>query len=72
MKLYIFTKFQMQISMTVLNLQSGHDFETSQGHYSEKKRSSSNGSYLMLLYICTKFHENILNGIKIIERERFS
>ena len=26
----------------------------------------------MLLYICTKFRENILNGIKVIEQTRFS
>ena len=26
----------------------------------------------MLLYICTKFHENILDGIKVIEQTRFS
>ena len=25
----------------------------------------------MLVYICTKFHENILDGIKVIERTRF-
>ena len=23
---------------------------------------------LMMIYICTKFHENILDGIKVIER----
>ena len=23
---------------------------------------------LMVVYICTKFHENILNGIKVIEQ----
>ena len=28
--------------------------------------------YLMVVYICTKFHENILDGIKFIERTRFS
>ena len=27
---------------------------------------------LYLVYICTKFHENILNGIKVIELTRFS
>ena len=27
---------------------------------------------LMMAYICTKFHENILDGIKVIERTRFS
>ena len=26
----------------------------------------------MVVYICTKFHENILDGIKIIELTRFS
>ena len=28
--------------------------------------------HLMVVYISTKFHENILEGIKIIERTRFS
>ena len=27
---------------------------------------------LMMLYICTKFRENILDDIKVIERTRFS
>ena len=26
----------------------------------------------MMLYICIKFHENILDGIKVIERTQFS
>ena len=26
----------------------------------------------MLLYICTKCHDNILDGIKVIKRTRFS
>ena len=26
----------------------------------------------MVVYICTKFHENIFDGIKVIERTRFS
>ena len=26
----------------------------------------------MVVYTCTKFHENILNGIKVIERTWFS
>ena len=25
---------------------------------------------LMIVYICTKFHENILNGIRVMERTR--
>ena len=27
---------------------------------------------LMMAYICTKFHENFVDGIRIIERTRFS
>ena len=27
---------------------------------------------LMVVYICSKFHENILDGIKVIERTQFS
>ena len=27
---------------------------------------------LMMVYICTNFHENILDGIKVIEQTRFS
>ena len=26
----------------------------------------------MVVYICIKFHKNILDGIKVIERTRFS
>ena len=28
--------------------------------------------HLMLVYICTKFHEYILVGIKVIDRNQFS
>ena len=27
---------------------------------------------LMMVYICIKFHENVLDGIKVIERTQFS
>ena len=27
---------------------------------------------LMVFYVCAKFHENILDGIKVIEETRFS
>ena len=27
---------------------------------------------LMIVYICTKYHENILDSMKVIERTRFS
>ena len=28
--------------------------------------------HLSMVYICTNFHENILNGIKVIQRTGFS
>ena len=28
--------------------------------------------HLIVVYICTKFHENILDGIEVIEQTRFS
>ena len=35
--------------------------------------SSDGGLYRsIVVYICTKSHENILDGIKVIERTRFS
>ena len=27
---------------------------------------------LIMVYICTKYHENILDGIKVIERTQYS
>ena len=49
----------------------------SKWHYSEKNVAGATGfffctSHLMLLNICTKFHENILDGIKVLELTRFS
>ena len=49
----------------------------SKGHYSAKKTLQEllflfSTCHLMLLYICTKFHENILDLIKVIEQTRFS
>ena len=51
----------------------------SKGHYSAKKswqelRFLFSTHCLMLLYICTKFHENenILDGIKVIQQTKFS
>ena len=37
-----------------------------------KKRSRRYGSHSLLLYICTKFHKNILDGIKVIEQTKIS
>ena len=49
----------------------------SKGHYSAKKKEQElqflfSTRPLMLVYICTKFHENIPEGIKVIEQTRFS
>ena len=72
----------MKISQQFSELLSGHYFQTEifKGHNSLKNvgsvtvlnlcTSSCDASFLV--YICTKFHENILDGIKVIERTRFS
>ena len=57
----------------------------SKGHYSVKSvggvtflvlctssRFFFSAHRLMMVYICTKFRENILDGMKVIERTRFS
>ena len=48
----------------------------SKGHNSVKNAedlwSFFSAYHLMTVYICTKFHENILYGIKVIELTRFS
>ena len=48
----------------------------SKGHNSIKNRWSVvfllSAHRLMMVFICTKFHENILDGIKVIERTWFS
>ena len=33
---------------------------------------TSSDDVLYLVYICTKFHENILDGLKVIERTLFT
>ena len=33
---------------------------------------TSSHDALYLVYICTKFHENILDGTKVIERTQFT
>ena len=47
----------------------------SKEHYSVKMqvelRFLFSAHRLMMVYICKKFHENILHGIKVIERTRF-
>ena len=48
----------------------------SKGHNSIKNvrelRFLFSARRLMLIYICTKFHKNILDGMKVTERTRFS
>ena len=72
----------MKISLQFSKLLSGHYFQTEilKGHNSLKNVGqvmvlnlctlSYDASYLV--YICTKFHENILVGIKVIEQTQFS
>ena len=47
----------------------------SEGHNSVKCRLSYGAPFSayrpMMVYICTKFHENVLDSIKVIEQTRF-
>ena len=68
----------MKISQQFSKVLSGHYFQTEilKGHNSPKNVGrvmvlnlcTSSYDALYLVYICIKFHENILNGIKVIER----
>ena len=64
----------MIIFSTVLKLQSGHDFHGKKfkGHNSVKNVGEVTVLFLCTSsdggYICTNFHENILNCIKVTER----
>ena len=55
----------------------GHRFhrKNSKGHISIKSVGGvmvhSLHNCRIVVYICTNFHENILDGIKVIERTRF-
>ena len=77
MIVYIGTKSHENI-LGGINLYSGHNFiaKISKGHNSVK-----NADRFTVLFLCRssdrglhfyKFHENILDGIKVIERTRFS
>ena len=82
MKLYICTKVCEKISQQFSKLLNGHDFQTEifKGHNSLKNVGqvmvpnlcTTSYDALYLVYICTKFYENILNGIKVIEGTQFS
>ena len=72
----------MKVSQQFSKLLSGHYFQTEifKGHNSLKKVGrvmvlnlcTSSYDALYLVYICTKFHENVLGGIKVIERTRLT
>ena len=72
----------MKKSQQLSTVLSGHDFqiEIFKGHNSVKNVGqvmvfnlcTTSYDALYLVYICTKFHENILDGIKVIERTQFS
>ena len=50
--------------------------KNSKGHYSARNVGGVSilfsAHHLMVVYFCTKFHENISDEIKVIERTRFS
>ena len=58
----------MKIFSTVFQLYSGHDFHSKK----LELRFFFSAHRLMMIYICPKFHENILDSIKVIERTGFS
>ena len=68
----------VKISKRVLELLSGHGYlrKFSKGHNSIKMLAElqflTSTYYLTMLYICTKFHENIAKGFRVIERTRLS
>ena len=72
----------MTISQQFSKLLSEHYFQTEifKGHNSLKNVGpvmvlnlcTSSYDSLYSVYICTKFHENILVGIKVIEQTQFS
>ena len=72
----------MKISQQFSKLLRGHYFQSEifKGHNSLKNVGqvvvlnlcTSSYDALYLVYICTKFHENILDGIKVIELTQFS
>ena len=72
----------MKIYQQFSKLLSRHYFQTEifKGHNSLKNVGqvmvlnlcTSSYDALYLVYICTKFHENILDGISVIEQTQFS
>ena len=82
MKLYICTKVCEKKSQQFSKLLSGNNFQTEifNGHNSLKNVGqvmvlnlcTTSHDAFYLVYIYSKFHENILNGIKVIEGTQFS
>ena len=72
----------MKNSQQCSKLLSGHYFQTeifkglnslkNVGRVIVLNLCTSSYDALYLVFICTKFHENILDGIKVIERTQFS
>ena len=69
----------MTIFSTILKYKADTIFieKISKGHHCVEKVDVElwlffSSNRLMVIYICTKFHENILDGIKVKERTRFS
>ena len=72
----------MEISQTVLKLQSGHDFVLETATYKVQRGITKkihkhelwffhSARCHIVFNICMKFHEDILKGFKVIERTRF-
>ena len=69
----------MKISRTVLELQSGHDFVLETATYRDVTQKIHiqqlwflhSACHLLVLNICMKFYEYILNSSKVIEWTRF-
>ena len=74
MVVYISTKFHENILDSIKGIQRTQIFigKISKGHYSIKilveLQFLFSGHRLIMVYICTMFHENILNGIRVMER----
>ena len=80
MTLYICTKFGENVSTVfkVIELTpfpteifKGYNFLKNEGRVMALNLCTSSHDALCLVKICTKFHENILDGIKVIERTQF-
>ena len=50
---------------------NGHNFLKNVGRVMVLNLCTSSYDALYLVYICTKFHENILDGIRVIELTQF-